>query len=371
MTPLRSLVLVGLLLSRYSLSVAAEPLPGTAPLEIQGDAAEQMVAGIDRFLLGEIDKSVERRARHWKRDTSSAANYTASLQPNRQRLVKIIGAADDRPTGQTLENVSSIIQSELVGKSDGPGYHFEAITVRWRAVRDVTGEGLLLMPAAHTIRAIVVALPDADQTPEMLAGLAPGIEPRSQFARRLAENGCLVLVPALVDRGTTLSVDNSGRRRTNQPHREFIYRPAFELGRHIIGYEVQKVLAGIDCLKQDNLAQLPVGVAGYGEGGLLALYAAALDPRIDVALVSGYFDARESLWQEPIYRNVQGLLDQFGDAELAAMIAPRALVIEACRGPQIDGPPPAKDGQAASAAPGRLATPALNGVQRRSSAPAN
>jgi hypothetical protein len=33
---------------------------------------------------------------------------------------------------------------------------------------------------------------------------------------------------------------------TNQPHREWIYRPAFELGRHIIGYEVQKILALVD-----------------------------------------------------------------------------------------------------------------------------
>ena len=29
----------------------------------------------------------------------------------------------------------------------------------------------------------------------------------------------------------------------------------------------------------------PIGVAGYGEGGLLALYAAAADTRIDAALV--------------------------------------------------------------------------------------
>ena len=33
---------------------------------------------------------------------------------------------------------------------------------------------------------------------------------------------------------------------TNQSYREWIYRMAFETGRHIIGYEVQKVLAAID-----------------------------------------------------------------------------------------------------------------------------
>ena len=48
--------------------------------------------------------------------------------------------------------------------------------------------------------ACVVAIPDADQTPEMVAGLAPGLAAGRQFARRLAENGCEVLVPVLLDR---------------------------------------------------------------------------------------------------------------------------------------------------------------------------
>ena len=39
---------------------------------------------------------------------------------------------------------------------------------------------------------------------------------------------------------------------TNQPHREFIYRQAFEMGRHIIGYEVEKVQAAVDEFEQLN-----------------------------------------------------------------------------------------------------------------------
>src|SRR5690606_4287071 len=69
-------------------------------------------------------------------------------------------------------------------------------------------------------------------------------------------------------------------------------------------------------------------VAGYGEGGLLALYTAAVDKRIDAVLVSAYFNTREKVWDEPIYRNVWGLLTEFGDAEIASLIAPRPLVVE-------------------------------------------
>ena len=68
---------------------------------------------------------------------------------------------------------------------------------------------------------------------------------------------------------------------TDQPHREFIYRMAFEMGRHVIGYEVQRILALVDFFSaQDAPEDVPVGVFGYGEGGLLALYSGALDERI-------------------------------------------------------------------------------------------
>ncbi len=51
------------------------PLPGTKPLTMKGDIASQLVEGVDTFLLREIDKSVERRARHWKRDFASVEAY--------------------------------------------------------------------------------------------------------------------------------------------------------------------------------------------------------------------------------------------------------------------------------------------------------
>ena len=95
-----------------------------------------------------------------------------------------------------------------------------------------------------------------------------------------------------------------------------------------------------------------------GEGGFLALFAGALDTRIDAVCVSGSFDEREGVWREPIDRNVFGLLEQFGDAELAAMVAPRGLTVEAARGPQVVIPPGTGGG------PGKLETPALVRVRR-------
>ncbi len=89
--PFRSITFVFALVA-VARCAAAEPLAGTKPLEMQGDLADQMVAGIDRFLLGKIDESVAQRTRHWQRDVSSAKAYNASVAPNRARLAKIIGA---------------------------------------------------------------------------------------------------------------------------------------------------------------------------------------------------------------------------------------------------------------------------------------
>src|SRR5262245_14001477 len=73
-----------------------QPLPGTQPLTMEGDIASQLVAGVDKFLLGEIDKSVERRQKYWKRDFSSPEAYNKSIEPNRKRLAHILGMRDAR-----------------------------------------------------------------------------------------------------------------------------------------------------------------------------------------------------------------------------------------------------------------------------------
>ena len=197
--------------------------------------------------------------------------------------------------------------------------------------------------------------------PQQLVGLQPGVRPEDRFALRLAESGCQVIVPALVDRGSRFSgnpaLKPARRAMTNMTHREWLYRMAYPLGRHPIGYEVQRVLALVDWLEARSSPGAGIGLAGHGEGGLIALYAAAVDPRIDACLVSGYFSAREWVWQEPIYRNIWSLLTEFGDAEIGSLVLPRTLVIEHSEAPRVEGAPPAAEGRRSVAAPGRIETP--------------
>lgn len=332
-------------------------LPGTLPLTMSGDLSAQMVAGIDKFLMREIDQSVSAREKLWHRDFSSREAYEKSVGPNREDFRRYIGAVDPRLPVKALEYVNGTGSPAQVAATD----RYRVFAVRWPVFDGVYGEGLLLQPTGDPV-ARIVAIPDADQTPEMLVGLAAGLPAEAQFARRLAENGCEVIVMTLVNRQDTFSGNPVLNRFTNQPHREWIYRQAFELGRHIIGYEVEKVLAAVDWFARDAGGTKPrIGVAGYAEGGLIALYSAALDPRIDTTLVSGYFDSRQRVWAEPIYRNVFGLLHEFGDAEIASLIAPRTLVIEHSESPKITGPPTPRNGRG-GAAPGKWQTPEFDSV---------
>jgi hypothetical protein len=203
----------------------SQPLPGTLPLGGEEDLSERMMDGAHRFVERQIEESVQKRRQYWRRDFSSAQAYYASVTPNRNRLLQIIGAVDPRLPVR-MERCDDDGNPALVAETAG----YRTYQVRWAVLEGVTGEGLLLEPKAGRL-ASAVALPNAGQTPEQLAGLAPGLPPDAQFARRLAENGFEVLVPVLIDRGCAWS-GHPNLGHTDQTHREWVYRQAFHMGRH-------------------------------------------------------------------------------------------------------------------------------------------
>lgn len=297
--------------------------PNTEPLTWTGDIASRLVDACDQFLLNEIESTQGQRAAHWQRDLSSHEAYVKSVATNRERFVQKIGLRDSRTNPPRLEKIGE--------RSDGEGYR--AWPIRWETFPLVHGEGLLLEPNVPA-KGLVIYIPDADQTPETLAN--------SPEVAGLVRASYRVGIPQLINRGTM------HRKLSN---REFLYRSAFELGRHLIGYEVAKVTAIVDWAEAQQVG-CEITVFGQGEGALLAFYAGAADPRIDRVIVRGYFGSRQALWKEPAYRNVFGLLPEFGDAEIASLIVPRELIIDPTPGPEITVPP------GTGGKPGRIVSPA-------------
>jgi dienelactone hydrolase len=346
--------------------------PGTSPFTLEGDLSAKMLDGAHKFIEEKIKQSVNHRAELWHRDFTSKEAYEKSIEPHRKRFMKIIGVADkseplvnydvgipDKNPLVGIEKFSLNNDSLIIAQTS----KYKVYQVRWPVLNRVNGEGLLLEPTTKA-KGDIIVIPDAGQQPEQLVGLSPGIAAESQIARRLAENGFRVLVPVIISRTFLFP-----GKEQQQTYREWIYRQAFHMGRHIIGYEVQKILSAVDWFKQEN-KDSKIGVVGYNEGGLLAFYSAAVDNRIDAVLVSGYFTSRQKVWDEPIYRNVWSLLSEFGDAEIASLIAPRPLVIEYSEIPELveklvksKDNPTQVEGLEFTGYKGRLQTPDFKDVQ--------
>ena len=340
---LRVMVTVVALVSTILDSAPGQPLPGTAPLEKHADRSAAMRSGFRQFLLQRLAAAQQRRT------AARITDWKTWSDRQRTTLRRIIGAVDERVNPVSMELVGTVEQgAQLLAQDD-----VRVLRVRWPVLPGVFGEGLLLEPTG-AVRLNVLALPDAAGSPEALCGLT-GEGQSAAYPWRLARSGCRVLVMTLIDRSDQWSGDPEVTL-TNVPHREWIYRQAFELGRHIIGYEVLKAEAAIEWLDR-RPDDAPLALTGYGEGGLVALYTGALQTRVDATLVSGYFRSRQAIWQEPLSRNLFGLLRDLGDAEIAALYGVRPLIVDHTRQPPVSGPPPARAGRRAVAAPGLITTP--------------
>jgi dienelactone hydrolase/type 1 glutamine amidotransferase len=297
----------------------AGPVPGTKLLDTDADIASELVAGVDRFCDRQLASAAEATGPRWKLDATSPEAFQASLEPHRRRLASMLGVESVRPQCRGFERIESARASSIVHDAE----KYTVYAVRWPVIRGVHGEGLLLEPKPPgRTKAAVVVLPSAGVSPEAAAGLAPG---RSAPAKLLAEAGARVVAPVLIDRGSEYSNTVRGAVQTGLTHREFLYRPGFELGRHLIGYEVMKVSAAVEALRAEHPAGEPpprVGLMGSGDGGQIALYAAAARGDVDAVWTANASGVGLALHEQPIDRNVFGVLRDFGDDGLRLLALP-------------------------------------------------
>ena len=253
--------------SSFPYKVLPDVFPGTIRLTWEGDLSSKMLDGAHKFIEEKINEAISNRSKLWQRDFTSTQAYENSIEANRKRFMKFIGVADKNNPAPSHnvglpEIVPSVYMQKIAVNNDeemiAETSKYRVYQVRWPALYRVYGEGLLLIPKGKPV-ANIIAIPDADQTPEQLAGLIQGIPPASQFARQLAENGFEVLIPTLISR--TLLFPGQQEQQT---YRELLYRQAYHMGRHIIGYEVQKVLAAVDWFQQND-KDGNIGVAGYSK----------------------------------------------------------------------------------------------------------
>ena len=344
-----SCALVGLIASFMATLACAQVappkvLPGTQPLEMEGDITSTLVDGVDRFLLKQLAEAEKSREQHWPALVHRDADKP---HPLAAELSTMIGLRDARVPNPRL----TIERDPQTGSAYASTSTWQADLARWPVHVDVDATGLYVRPKQGPVKFRAIVIPDALYAPEHLVGLFVTKAGIATWGAQLAAAGGEVIVTTPVSRHR-----EARKGRAIMTDQEYLYRSAFELGRHVLGYQVNETLAAIDALTYQSKTDLPVVVISWGEGGWVALHAAAISPAIDAVCISGHFQSRQQIWQEPIHRNLQGLLTKFGDAELVAMIAPRKVIIDAVPGPQVNI---AGDG----GAPGRLDGPTVQAAK--------
>lgn len=310
----------------------ARTFSGTAPLnDLPEDLSSRIMKGAHAFVEAEIE-SVAATVPTTLRDSSDRKER---LTEKRNQLSQLLGVVDERVSPR-LEFFSDSAPSfdgktptSLVSKNAD----FEIHQVRWDVLEGLTAEGLYVIPLGDFEKIndapFMVLLPDAGDTPEDLVGLTKQLPPAKQIGLRFALTGFRILIPSVINRDLYQGPNGDDERiiRSQQTHREWLYRQAFQMGRHPIGYEVQTALSAAGAF-HNLFPGSKVTVAGYGSGGRAALYSAAVSDTFDHAFVSGAFHPRERAWSEPIDHNLFALLPEFSDAAVAAMIFPRPLLVE-------------------------------------------
>ncbi|GAA3619508.1 alpha/beta hydrolase family protein [Microlunatus ginsengisoli] len=247
---------------------------------------------------------------------ADAAAFGPWQTAGRERLAELLAIADRRP------------DATLTVGDPGPGPRIRAASFERRGT--TVPCWLVRPPPDRDTGAGVVAV----------AGHGPGIDSlvdaddayHRGLALKLADAGCTVLCPEL---------RSFGRRRTSEAVAEGRASSSCQVdatmglltGRPVLGDRVGDAMAAVSAL-----ARLPgvhprrIAVLGGSGGGAVALLAAALDQRIAAAVVGTYFSSfAASICSVPhcICNSVPGLLSWFEMTDLAALVLPRPLILEA------------------------------------------
>jgi dienelactone hydrolase len=166
-------------------------------------------------------------------------------------------------------------------------------------------------------------------TEDERAGRAAWItEHNYDYGRRFAQMGFVVLAPEARGFGERAAGSEQG-----------CYIPgviSLVLGLPIPGQRLHDDMVALDYLcSLPNVDAARVGCAGLSEGGRRTLYLAAMDDRVKAAVISGYYSTLKGAIREwdklsgwDICNYVPGLLRYADYTDLAALIAPRPLLIE-------------------------------------------
>ena len=207
---------------------------------------------------------------------------------------------------------------------------------------------LLIPPTAHASTPVYIAAPGhLGGGKESLVGnrenesVAEKIDFYSyDYALFLAKNSYVSLAFDPRGFGERREVWEQGEDQILSSSCREIAHMAESLGLTLCGLLVHDIMAIVNILEKWNRFG-EIRALGFSGGGLQTLYASAIDERIKMGVVSGYFygfkDALLSLAANCSCNYIPSLYLYFDIQDIASMIAPRPLVIQSARNDHLSG----------------------------------
>ncbi len=200
---------------------------------------------------------------------------------------------------------------------DGQGYIYRLV---FNFEKDIKFYGLLFVPFdAKEKIPLVVNIHGGDGTPELMADIY-GENYYSHITRRLLDRKVAVFCPQLLIWDSKRFGSRFDRFEVDAKYKS--------LGSSLTSFECECIMGAIDYLSEcDFVDSERIGITGLSYGAYYSIYVAALDQRIKAVYSSCVFNDRIK-YSRPdfVYKD---MAEKFLDAEVCALISPRALYIEA------------------------------------------
>ena len=266
-------------------------------------------------------REAEKYAEEKRNEFITPALLAADREAFREKFINMLGW----PLSTYEPGRAPAVVKELVEENE----QLRIYRISIEALSDFWFRGLIYEPKEREANAsLVIINPGGGYCAEEL--IANGDYDASQMKNiggKFLERGITVYAPQLL-------LWSDGTEYFKQPGtRQHIDARLKAIGGSIAALEIYCIRRAIDYfLEKEPISPLHIGMMGLSYGGFYSLYASAAEPRIKATFSSCFFCDRFCSETEPagcrpdwLWKNSA---NTFFDAEVAALIAPRALYIE-------------------------------------------
>jgi hypothetical protein len=268
------------------------------------------LAELETLVAREQESAAAARRCFVRPDFTSPQAYAASIQPYREQFMAMLGW----PLTQVRPAAAPAVREEFVAEDE-----LGQISRLWiETLPGLHTYGLLFVPRGEGQRPLILSQHGGNGTPELCSGLF-GPSNYNDMTRRVLRRGAVVFAPQLLlwQKEFGPVIDRSGMDARLK-----------QLGGSITALEIYQLQRCLDALvTRPEVDPGRVGMIGLSYGGFYTLFTAALETRIQAAVSSCFLNERTRYaWPDWTWKDAA---QRFFDAEIAALVCPRALFVEA------------------------------------------